>query len=780
MKRLPFLLALLGLAGCLDRSPVAPLTSPQPSLSEASAERVGEAKPESFSIATSGLMAQHLSTDLTAENLAQTLVGSGVTISNVVYTGAPTAASTFAGGTGIIGFEDGIVLGSGQVADVHGPNDVDGVSTAHGTAGDAELATLTGGTSYDAAILQFDFVPSGDKVYIEYVLGSDEYNEYANSSFEDAFAFFVNGQNCAVLPSGQHVSINTINLSVNPSLYRNNDDAARGDINTEMDGLTTVLVCEASVISGQTNTMRLSVSDISDQILDTNVFIKAGSFSTTAPSAGTITGVVTDSETQALLSGVQVSLVNSTLSAVTDANGAYSIANVPVGTYSVQAAKQYFGTGSLTGVAVLEGGTATADFALLATHRAVTVNVSADSRCDMTVTARSITTDAFFVQRAAPHATSSAQCPASATFILPARLQYVFGLHNEIVTDAADHKVWPNFRPLPADDNLPNRVGAVCVESNGACTNAALTPDNVYAAIAAATPLASDRNISLGFHADVQAVVPCTLTGASYPARVHVISALDPSKLGTMPRNDFYPPGIGHFVDAVNSDAAGECQIKSVPAGHTVVVEAQDADGDVYRAVLTPGETSLVMEEDPDFFYAYYLLDGYGDNASGKDDVTLVTFGTNRNADGTQGNTLMVKADSRAIQENGTAQFHVEVKDARDASGAVIVPSILAKVICSKQKGTCELAEVTGDPARFLGVTGHLDSAGDGWVTVQFDVSGAVSAEVMVRAGVADGYDFAPNSGSNAAAPALPEIRNGYAVWHRTTLPGQSYDVAYP
>ncbi|MEO6349142.1 MAG: choice-of-anchor L domain-containing protein, partial [Candidatus Limnocylindrales bacterium] len=45
---------------------------------------------------------------LTVNSLAQSLVGSGVAIRNVVYTGSSLAAGTFTGGTGIIGFEAGV------------------------------------------------------------------------------------------------------------------------------------------------------------------------------------------------------------------------------------------------------------------------------------------------------------------------------------------------------------------------------------------------------------------------------------------------------------------------------------------------------------------------------------------------------------------------------------------------------------------------------------------------------------------------------------------------
>jgi hypothetical protein len=91
---------------------------------------------------------------------------------------------------------------------------------------------------------------------------------------------------------GQPVSIDTINGGSHPELYRNNStDPGPATINTEMDGLTTVLTCQAPVVANQTNTMKLAIADVNDQNLDSNVFIQSGSL-TTVPPVGTPTDVV--------------------------------------------------------------------------------------------------------------------------------------------------------------------------------------------------------------------------------------------------------------------------------------------------------------------------------------------------------------------------------------------------------------------------------------------------------------------------------------------------------
>jgi hypothetical protein len=233
---------------------------------------------------------------VTANDLANTLVGPGVSVSNVTYTGANVAGGTFAGGTGIIGFEEGVVLSSGNVASVVGPNTVDNATTQNGTAGDADLNALVAPrVTNDAAVLEFDFVPDADKVFFEYVFSSEEYNEWVNSNFDDVFGFFVNGTNCAVVGTDR-VSINTINNGnpfgagtiTNPHLYINNDlSDGGGAIDTQMDGLTVVLTCEAAVTPNATNHMKLAIADTTDLILDSNVFIKEGSLSTTPPGENT-------------------------------------------------------------------------------------------------------------------------------------------------------------------------------------------------------------------------------------------------------------------------------------------------------------------------------------------------------------------------------------------------------------------------------------------------------------------------------------------------------------
>ncbi len=88
--------------------------------------------------------------------------------------------------------------------------------------GDANLnALIAPRSTFDAAVLQFNFVPEFNLIRFDYVFSSDEYNEYANTEFDDVFGFFVNGVNCAtvpgsVRPSGCRSTRSTAATSVAP------------------------------------------------------------------------------------------------------------------------------------------------------------------------------------------------------------------------------------------------------------------------------------------------------------------------------------------------------------------------------------------------------------------------------------------------------------------------------------------------------------------------------------------------------------------------------------
>src|SRR5579871_203246 len=220
--------------------------------------------------------------------LVQNLLGTGVSFSNVSYSGTAWSSGTFTGGNGIIGFDSGIILSDGTAASVVGPN-TNIASTCNGLPGDTDLTNLFGGPTSDATVLSFDFVPTFNNVTFQYVFASDEYNHYVGD-FDDVFGFFVNGTDAALLPgTSTIVSINTVNNCTNPIYFIDNSNGqsnsncpvtqASANLNTSMTGLTTVLSVNVAVTPGVTNHIKLAIADAGDCNLDSNVFIRANSFS---------------------------------------------------------------------------------------------------------------------------------------------------------------------------------------------------------------------------------------------------------------------------------------------------------------------------------------------------------------------------------------------------------------------------------------------------------------------------------------------------------------------
>lgn len=232
-------------------------------------------------VSAAAVTTKDMASGVTADEIVKTLTGSGITISNVKVTGAPKSIGTFGGGAAD-GFEiaDGVIMSSGDIATAAGPNKSEGTSGAMGTAGDPDLDSLIPPyKTHDAVVLEFDAVTVGSTFSIRYIFASEEYKEYVNSSFNDVFAFFVDGQNIALVPgSTDPVAINTINHKKNSGLYRDNP-ANSNSYGTSFDGFTTELTAVAVVTPGTVHHIKLAVADASDSILDSAVFLAKGGIS---------------------------------------------------------------------------------------------------------------------------------------------------------------------------------------------------------------------------------------------------------------------------------------------------------------------------------------------------------------------------------------------------------------------------------------------------------------------------------------------------------------------
>jgi hypothetical protein len=223
--------------------------------------------------------------------LRDAIVGPGIdVIGDAVYTGGRASSGFWTDGV-----NSGILLTTGDAENAEGPNNSDSSTGTASGVGDSQLDTeygfdpASGLRTMDTSSLEFQFHSQGGDLYFEFVFASEEYNEYVNSGFNDVFAFFLDGENIALIPeTNERVSINTINggnpLGTDPShpeLYYNNDPSDNGGYRSLFgyDGFTRILVAQKTGLSEGIHSIRMVISDVSDTALDSGVFIKSGSFS---------------------------------------------------------------------------------------------------------------------------------------------------------------------------------------------------------------------------------------------------------------------------------------------------------------------------------------------------------------------------------------------------------------------------------------------------------------------------------------------------------------------
>ncbi|MEM6964021.1 MAG: choice-of-anchor L domain-containing protein [Bacteroidota bacterium] len=214
-------------------------------------------------------------------------------VTNVQLIGGAAGVGSFANGTASIGFDSGVVLSTGNIATVTGPNNSGSAGGDNGGGSDVDLAQLTSQTINDAAGIEFDFSPTLSTIEFRFAFGSEEYCEWVNSAFNDVFGFFIsgpgingpysgNGENIALVPmTTQAITINTINDVTNTNYFVPNSAGCGGTTNTadiQFDGYTTILTATANVIPCQTYRIRLVVGDGTDSAFDSAVFLEAGSF----------------------------------------------------------------------------------------------------------------------------------------------------------------------------------------------------------------------------------------------------------------------------------------------------------------------------------------------------------------------------------------------------------------------------------------------------------------------------------------------------------------------
>jgi len=239
----------------------------------------------------------------TATALVQNvLLGGGVAVSNITFNGNSGNAvyeqlSAFNSANANVGINNGVFMASGGTQVAIGPNNFDNAEApiAWSTT-DPDLQSLANGEMInDAAVLEFDFIPSGSQISFNFVFASEEYLEFVDQ-FNDVFGFFLSGPgingsfsngavNIALIPgTSTPVSINTLNNFDYPQYYVDNGDGFSFPFNSDdyyiqFDGLTTSIAATATVQCGQQYHIKLAVGDALDTYYDSGVFLQANAFS---------------------------------------------------------------------------------------------------------------------------------------------------------------------------------------------------------------------------------------------------------------------------------------------------------------------------------------------------------------------------------------------------------------------------------------------------------------------------------------------------------------------
>ena len=177
---------------------------------------------------------------------------------------------------------------------------------------DPDLNVLTGGSATNGAIIEFDFIPTGDTLSFSYMFASLEYAQYTCSNFNDVFGFFISGPgingpfsnnaiNIATIPgSTVPVAINTVNGGV-PTGSGNAATCAAADPNWQANsiyytvaynsiftntsglpsftGATVILAANASLQCNEVYHIKLAIANDFDTALYSGVFLEANSFS---------------------------------------------------------------------------------------------------------------------------------------------------------------------------------------------------------------------------------------------------------------------------------------------------------------------------------------------------------------------------------------------------------------------------------------------------------------------------------------------------------------------
>jgi len=191
----------------------------------------------------------------------------------------------------------GVLLTSGDLDAAVGPNPFGKQSRGSGEnlTVDPDLTQLNGGF-LDEAILEFDFISSGEDLALSYAYASEEYCIDSVTSANDPVLILLSGPgisgpfsngaiNLATLSDGTPIDVNTVNNLIEDDFYISNTLASEVDSkncvtetgqyldDTGFDGFTTVFTARSSIIPCETYHLKIVIADKRDGGADSGIFL---------------------------------------------------------------------------------------------------------------------------------------------------------------------------------------------------------------------------------------------------------------------------------------------------------------------------------------------------------------------------------------------------------------------------------------------------------------------------------------------------------------------------
>ena len=188
--------------------------------------------------------------------------------------------------------DSGVVLSTGKLSNVGGPNDSLSDDDASNWGGDPDLETiLNESNTLNATIIEFNFSASASQISFNYVFASEEYQENNSSTcqYSDLFGFLIRKDtnvdytNIALVPSTETpVKVTTVHSGV-PGECDPINEAYFGSWNSNsapinFNGQTAVLTATANIIPNEIYHVKLVIADEQNFRYDSAVFLEASSF----------------------------------------------------------------------------------------------------------------------------------------------------------------------------------------------------------------------------------------------------------------------------------------------------------------------------------------------------------------------------------------------------------------------------------------------------------------------------------------------------------------------